>query len=210
MASCCRGRLGRSHWRAVGCLVSTARGRVVPVAAGHLLRGQQSASRRGDPTRLRAGVRHSAADSVWPVADLAGGVEVSGTGDLYLPADDSYVTLARERRLDGRGVPAGDMQAVVAVAKGNPKKITKWDDLLRPDVRVAQATPDGAAIGKLTRAALSAERALGRAPRPHDGLQDDGQRSGQRRQGRRRRCRDRVRRRLARLRHARSRHAARA
>src|SRR4029079_4817867 len=48
------------------------------------------------------------------------------------------------------------MQPFVAVAKGNPKQIKRLDDLLRDDVRVAQANPDAAAIGKLTRTALSA------------------------------------------------------
>ncbi|MEX0642305.1 MAG: substrate-binding domain-containing protein, partial [Pirellulales bacterium] len=46
--------------------------------------------------------------------------------------------------------------ASVAVAKGNPKRITKWEDLMRADVRVAQASPESTAIGKLTRDRLSA------------------------------------------------------
>jgi len=92
-----------------------------------------------------------------PSQTLLAALSVAGTGDLYLPADDSYVTLAREQDLAAEEFPLARMHAVVAVAKGNPKKITKWDDLLRSDVRVAQASPDGAAIGKLTRAALSSE-----------------------------------------------------
>jgi molybdate transport system substrate-binding protein len=87
---------------------------------------------------------------------LLAGLEVSRAGDLYLPADDSYLALARERNLAAEVLPLARMQAVVAVAKGNPKQITSWDDLLRPDVRVAQASPDSTAIGKLTRTALSA------------------------------------------------------
>lgn len=90
-----------------------------------------------------------------PSQTLLAGVEVSGMGDLYLPADDSYVTLARSRNLAAEVFPLARMQAVVAVAKGNPKKIAAWDDLLRTDVRVAQVSPDGSAIGKLTREALS-------------------------------------------------------
>lgn len=87
---------------------------------------------------------------------LLAGLKVSGIGDLYLPADDSYLALARERNLIVEVFPLARMQAVVAVEKGNPKKIDKWDDFLRSDVRIAQASPDSTAIGKLTRTKLSA------------------------------------------------------
>lgn len=85
---------------------------------------------------------------------LLAGLEVSKSGDLYLPADDSYLKIAADRKLTAEQFPLAQMYAVVAVAKGNPKKIAKWSDLLREDVRLVQASPDGAAIGKLTRDAL--------------------------------------------------------
>jgi molybdenum ABC transporter molybdate-binding protein len=88
---------------------------------------------------------------------LLAGLDVSRTGDLYLPADDSYLTLADQRNLTAEVFTLAGMKAVVAVAKGNPKKIETWNDLLRADVRIAQASPDSTAIGKLTRAALSAD-----------------------------------------------------
>lgn len=90
-----------------------------------------------------------------PSQTLLAQAEVSNSGDLYLPADDSYLALARERKLVTEELPLATMQAVIAVAKGNPKKIERLADLLRDDVRVAQASPEGAAIGKLTRATLS-------------------------------------------------------
>jgi molybdenum ABC transporter molybdate-binding protein len=90
-----------------------------------------------------------------PSQTLLAGLQISGAGDLYLPADDSYIKLARERDLTAEEFPLARMQAVVAVAKGNPQKISTWDDLLRSDVRIAQASPDSAAIGKLTRSVLS-------------------------------------------------------
>src|SRR5262249_26961017 len=74
--------------------------------------------------------------------------------DLYLPADDSYIRLARDKGLLAEVIPLARMHPVVAVAAGNPKKIATLDDLLRPDVRLAQANPDAAAIGKVTRDAL--------------------------------------------------------
>ncbi|MCI0360118.1 MAG: extracellular solute-binding protein [Planctomycetaceae bacterium] len=83
-------------------------------------------------------------------------IAVSGSGDLFLPADDSYMTLARERKLLADEFPLATMQAVVAVPKGNPKRIERLDDLMKEGVRLAQASPDGTAIGKVTREKLSA------------------------------------------------------
>lgn len=93
-----------------------------------------------------------------PSQTLLASLEVSGTGDLYLPADDSYLTLASERNLlaSASVFPLAAMQAVVAVPKGNPKRIAALEDLTRDDVRLAQASVEAAAIGKLTRDKLFA------------------------------------------------------
>ena len=85
---------------------------------------------------------------------LLSSLEVSRTGDLYLPADDSFLAIAREKSLVAEQIPLAAMHAVVAVPKGNPKQLTSLADLLKPDVRLVQANPDAAAIGKLTRATL--------------------------------------------------------
>jgi molybdenum ABC transporter molybdate-binding protein len=91
-----------------------------------------------------------------PSQTLLASLEVSGKGDLYLPADDSYLKIARERKLLAEQFPLAQMQAVIATPKGNPKNVKGLDDLLRDGVRIAQASPEGAAIGKLTRESLSA------------------------------------------------------
>ena len=94
-----------------------------------------------------------------PSQTLLASLEVSGMGDLYLPADGSYLELARERKLlagEADVFPLAKMRGVVAVAKGNPKRIAGLEDLLREDVRLAQASADAAAIGKLTRDGLAA------------------------------------------------------
>ncbi len=75
--------------------------------------------------------------------------------DLFLPADDSYVRLARGRGLVAEGIPITTMRAVVLVAPGNPKRISTWADLLRADVKVAVPNP-GAAVGKIAREHLVA------------------------------------------------------
>src|SRR2546421_6599142 len=85
---------------------------------------------------------------------LLAGIEISKRGDLYLPADESYLALAREKNLIGESISLARMHAMLAVKKGNPKRITLLEDLLRQDTKLAQANPDAAAIGKLTRQAL--------------------------------------------------------
>ena len=81
-------------------------------------------------------------------------LEVSKVGDLYLPADDSYLRMGDDKGLIAEVLPIARMQGVIAVKKGNPKSIQSFDDLLREDVRVVQADPEAAAIGKVTRKVL--------------------------------------------------------
>jgi molybdate transport system substrate-binding protein len=82
-------------------------------------------------------------------------LQVSDRADLYLPADDSYVATAREKGLIDEAVPLARMRPVVAVRKGNPKQIRSLDDLLSRDLRVAQANPEAAAVGRVAKAALT-------------------------------------------------------
>ena len=82
---------------------------------------------------------------------LLSALEISGSGDLYLPADDSFIDIARKKSLVAEVLPLATMNAVVAVPKGNPKSIKTFADLLRPAVRVVQADPDATAIGKEVR-----------------------------------------------------------
>ncbi len=86
---------------------------------------------------------------------LLSSIEVSGTGDLFLPADDSFVDLGREKGLLSEVFPLATMRGVVAVRRGNPKGIQSFFDLSRAEVRVVQASPDASAIGKRTRETLT-------------------------------------------------------
>lgn len=85
---------------------------------------------------------------------LLANAELTKKGDLFIPADDSYLEMARSKGLAAESVPLARQGPVLAVAKGNPKGIRSVADLLRKDVRLAQANPDAAAVGKLARAAL--------------------------------------------------------
>ncbi len=89
------------------------------------------------------------------VLTRAGMVNPADPADLFIPADDSYVRVAAERGLIAERIPVATMRAVVLTAKGNPKGLAAWPDLLRNGVRVAVANP-GAAVGKLTREHLTA------------------------------------------------------
>jgi len=89
-----------------------------------------------------------------PSQTLLSSIEVSGTGDLYLPADESYIAIGIEKLLIAEVFPLATMRAVVAVPRGNPKAIRTFNDLLRSDVRLVQANPELAAISKVVKQSL--------------------------------------------------------
>jgi len=70
-------------------------------------------------------------------------------GDLFLPADDSYVRLAEGKGIIAESFPLARMRAVALARPGSA--ITSFADLLKSDLRLGQANPDAAAIGKVTR-----------------------------------------------------------
>src|SRR5207249_4019363 len=78
-------------------------------------------------------------------------LERAGDGDLYLPADESYIDVAKQKGLVDAVMPIAVMRPVLGVKKGNPKTIKSLDDVLKSDVRLGQANPDAAAIGKVCR-----------------------------------------------------------
>jgi molybdenum ABC transporter molybdate-binding protein len=86
---------------------------------------------------------------------LLANIELSDEGDLYLPADESYLELARDKKLLAETIPIAQMNVVLAVPRGNPKQIDSLEDLLSGELKLAQANPDAAAVGKLTREALT-------------------------------------------------------
>lgn len=90
-----------------------------------------------------------------PSQTLLSSIEVSGTGDLFLPADDSFIQIARSKKLVAEVIPVARMAGVVAVPSGNPKGIRSFSDLLRKDVRFVQASDEASAIGLLTKETLA-------------------------------------------------------
>jgi molybdenum ABC transporter molybdate-binding protein len=105
---------------------------------------QEYQERYGVPVQLQYGGSQT----------LLAAIEVNGSGDLYLPGDDSYLQMARDKGLLAEVVPLARMTAALAVPKGNPKRLGSLKDVLTGDIRLSQAIPDAAAVGKLTRDAL--------------------------------------------------------
>jgi len=85
---------------------------------------------------------------------LLSNLRVANRGDLYIAADTSYIDLARQQGLLDEAIPLARQTPVIAVAKGNPKKIAGLDDLTRDDVRLALANPEAASVGQLTKKLL--------------------------------------------------------
>jgi molybdenum ABC transporter molybdate-binding protein len=109
---------------------------------------QQYEAETGRPVELRFGPSED-------ILTKAGMVNPSDPADLLLPADESYVRTARARGLVADQFPIATMRAVVLAARGNPKGIAAWPDLLRDGVRVAVPSP-AAAAGKVSRDHLAA------------------------------------------------------
>ncbi len=89
-----------------------------------------------------------------PSQTLLSSIEVSGTGDLYLPADESFLELGKAKSLIEETIEVAKMRAVLVVHRDTAKRFSSFDDLLAADVRLVQASPDASAIGKLTRQTL--------------------------------------------------------
>jgi molybdenum ABC transporter molybdate-binding protein len=85
---------------------------------------------------------------------LLSNLRVAGVGDLFLAADASYVETARSNRLVAEVLPLAHLTPVIAVRKGNPRHVRGLADLLRPEVAVALANPDAAAVGRVCRQLL--------------------------------------------------------
>jgi molybdenum ABC transporter molybdate-binding protein len=81
-------------------------------------------------------------------------IEASRTGDLYLAADDYYLLTARQKGLAVELFGIALMRPVIAVPKGNPKKVKGIRDLIERRLRVALANPDQAAVGREVRESL--------------------------------------------------------
>ncbi|BDS08592.1 hypothetical protein NT6N_36320 [Oceaniferula spumae] len=74
-------------------------------------------------------------------------------GDLFIPADDSYIENAVSQGLVSETAALAELRAVIVVPKGNPKRIKSLSDIALENVRLCVAEPS-AAVGKFTRDVL--------------------------------------------------------
>lgn len=81
-------------------------------------------------------------------------IELSGRGDLFLPADDSYLDLAESNNLITKRIDIATMNIGAVTRRGTNLAIQTLDDLMDPSVRLVQATPDATAVGRVTKRAL--------------------------------------------------------
>jgi molybdate transport system substrate-binding protein len=87
---------------------------------------------------------------------LLNNLAVAQKGDLYLAADYSYITLARQKGLLAEAIPVNQLRAGLAVAKGNPHGISSMQDLLdKKDLKIGLANPEAASVGKFTKKVLT-------------------------------------------------------
>jgi molybdenum ABC transporter molybdate-binding protein len=82
--------------------------------------------------------------------DLLSKLEITRQGDVFLPADEVYIDMARDKGLTADVTSLARQRGIVLVRAGYPKPIASWADLTAEGVKLAQANPDAAAIGKLT------------------------------------------------------------
>ncbi len=83
-------------------------------------------------------------------------IEVARLGDLFLAADETYITMARQKGLVLEDRPLATMRAVLGVPRGNPKGVHRLDQLWKDQLRVVLGNPDQTAIGQATRFSLQA------------------------------------------------------
>ena len=91
---------------------------------------------------------------------LASQLELAG-GDLYLPADQSYIDSAREKGLMKEAIPVALLTAGLVVPKGNPRGLTTLSDLGKEGLKISLAERS-ASVGRFTWQVLEEEGLLAR------------------------------------------------
>ncbi len=81
-------------------------------------------------------------------------LEEAKKGDLFLPADDSFIKEADQKKLITDVKNVAGMSAVVIVRPGLKREIKTWNDFLAAGSNIGLANPEATAIGKLTKQEL--------------------------------------------------------
>lgn len=84
-------------------------------------------------------------------------VQLTGMGDIYIAADESYLAMASRSGICDSAMTLGVLSPVLIHRRTGRTSIEGISDLLRPSLRVALAHPEQAAIGRVTRDLLRRE-----------------------------------------------------
>lgn len=85
-------------------------------------------------------------------------LELSKQGDVFLPADDSYIADGQAKDWLGEVLPVAKMDATLAINPSFGETISTWAELIGSDRQIAIANPNAAAISRLTKAHLSQQQ----------------------------------------------------
>jgi molybdenum ABC transporter molybdate-binding protein len=86
---------------------------------------------------------------VGPSQTILSTLELRKKGDLFLPADDSYVRDAKKKGIVSAVFDLARMKAVVVVRPNFPHAIKTWNDFIAKENKIGLANVQAAAIGKL-------------------------------------------------------------
>lgn len=84
-------------------------------------------------------------------------MDISRRGDVYISADEDFMSQAQQKKLVGSSVKIAKLEMVLAVAKGNPKHISSLDDLVRENLKVGIAQVNSTAAGRITKEKLGSK-----------------------------------------------------
>ncbi len=81
-------------------------------------------------------------------------MELTTTGDVYMPGATLYIEIAAEKGLVASEQSVCYHIPIITVPSGNPACITSLEDLARPGVKLIWGDPEVAAIGKIGKKVL--------------------------------------------------------
>jgi molybdate transport system substrate-binding protein len=92
-----------------------------------------------------------------PSQTILANLQLTKTGDLFIPADESFIRMAKNKGLIKDVLNVAQMRAVVIVNPKLDRTIATWDDFLAPSNKIGLANTEITAIGKIIKQQLEAD-----------------------------------------------------
>ena len=89
-----------------------------------------------------------------PSQTILATLDLTKQGDLFLPADASYIRLAKKKGLVSDVLNLARMNGVAIVRPKFPTEIKTWDDFTAPGIKIGIGNTDATAIGKVVKEQL--------------------------------------------------------